>query len=242
MAHGEFSHCHDDILPFIRCAEACELGVLGFAEHDWYLNEIDFELIRALEHQTPVKLRVGLEIDHRPGLDSPAVTGQYPFDYLIGSVHEIDGFLFDHPDYLAEYANWDNDRLYQAYFERMEDLIRCGHYDIVGHFDLIKVFGCRPKRDFIPVITDLLQLLKVKDLVLEVNTSGIHKPVNEKYPSDEILRICSMMDIPITLGSDAHLPNNVGRDLAEQARSLVDMGFKEIVSFDNRKPTFHSLL
>lgn len=241
MAHGEFSHSPKDLLPFIHRAEVCGIEILGFAEHDWYLEKIDFRLVRSLQIQTSVALRLGLEVDHKPGLDSAAITGDYPFDYLIGSVHEIGDFLFDHPDYIDEYVKWDNDKLYAAYFDLLEDLIRYGGYDIVGHFDLIKVFGCRPKGSIISVVTDLLSLIKARDLVVEVNTSGRYKPVGEKYPSDEILILCRKMGIPITLGSDAHVPDNVGRDLKEQVEGLLEMGFKEIVAFEERKPILYYL-
>ncbi|MGI6555576.1 MAG: histidinol-phosphatase HisJ family protein [Bacillota bacterium] len=241
MAHGEFNHSKEAIRPFIEYAESRGLEVLGFAEHDWFLEEIKFELIRSLQVETPVSLRVGLEVDHRPGLDCAGLTKEYPFDYLIGSVHEIDGFLFDHPDYIEVYEQWDSDLLYAAYFERLEDLIESDCYDIVGHFDLIKVFGCRPKKSILPAVTDLLQLIKQKHLVVEVNTSGRYKPAGEKYPSDDILLLCRSLDIPITLGSDAHMPRHVGRDLADQVEALTRMGFREIVTFKGRKPEFHSL-
>ena len=242
MAHGEFSHSLEDIWAFIQQAERAGLGIIGFAEHDWFLKDIGFELIRSLQEKTTVALRVGLEVDHRPGLDLCGMIKELPFDYLIGSVHEIDDFLFDHPDYIDVYKEWDNDKLYAAYFQRLEDLINCGSYDIIGHFDLIKVFGCRPKRSIMPAVTDLLGLVKKKDLVVEVNTSGRYKPVGEKYPSDAILGLCRDFDIPITLGSDAHVPANVGRDLAEQAEALLEMGFRELVTFNRRKPELHSLI
>lgn len=241
MAHGEFTHSEDDLWPFIKQGENCGLDILGFAEHNWFLKDIGFELIRNLNERTPVDLRVGLEVDHKPGIDCTSIIKDYPFDYLIGSIHEIDGFLFDHPDYIDEYKQWDNDQLYTAYFERMEDLVRWGCYDIVGHFDLIKVFGCRPQKSILPAVTDLLRLIKKKDLVVEVNTSGRYKPVGEKYPSNEILEICRKLDIPVTLGSDAHVPACVGRDLASQAKALAEMGFREIVTFNRREPEFHSL-
>lgn len=241
MAHGEFAHSEEDIRPFIHQAEIRGVKVLGFAEHDWFLDRIGFELIRSLQSETPVALRVGLEVDHKPGLDAGGMIKDYSFDYVIGSVHEIECFLFDHPDYIHEYKNWDNDSLYAAYFERLEDLITSDCYDIVGHFDLIKVFGCRPSRSIIPAVTDLLRLIKDKDLVIEVNTSGRYKPVGEKYPSDDILKLCREMDIPITLGSDAHVPVNVGRDLENQAKALAAMGFREIVTFKGRMPEFNKL-
>lgn len=238
MAHGELSHSPQSLMGFIQWAEKRCLAVMGFAEHDWFLEDIDFQLIRQLQGSTPVQLRVGVEVDHRPGKRLP----ELPFDYRIGSVHEINGFLFDHPDYLEVYRQWDPDDLYTSYFELLEDLITCGCYDIVGHFDLIKVFGCRPKKSITKVVTDLLQLAKMKDLVVEVNTAGKYKPIGEIYPDIEILRVCKALEVPITLGSDAHLPDHVGRDLALQADHLVNLGFKEIVSFKNRVPELHSLI
>lgn len=241
MAHGEFSHSQEELWPFITKAEDSGIAVLGFAEHDWYLDHIGFELIRSLQARTPVALRVGVEVDHRPGLDWNNLIKDYSFDYIIGSVHEIDGFLFDHPDYTEEYKKWDNDPLYSAYFERLEDLMRFGSCDIVGHFDLIKVFGCRPRKSILPAVTDLLLLARKKDLVIEINTSGAYKPVGEIYPSGEILKLCKDLEIPITLGSDAHVPAHVGRDLAAQREALLELGFREIVTFKRRHPQFLSL-
>lgn len=241
MAHGEFRHSKEDMWPFIRQAEERGLSILGFAEHDWFIESIGFDLIKSLEAETSVALKIGLEVDHKPGRDIAEIIRDYTFDYLIGSIHEIDGFLFDHPAYIDRYNEWDNDQLYAAYFDLLEDLIRSNFYDIVGHFDLIKVFGCRPRRNILFAVSDLLQLLKSKDLVVEVNTSGRYKPVEERYPSDEILMLCRDLKVPVTLGSDAHEPANVGRDLGSEAEALHLMGFREIVTFSRRKPEFLSL-
>lgn len=242
MAHGAFSHTQEEIRNFINYAEERGIGILGFAEHDWFLDKIDFQMLRSMQSSTWVALRVGLEVDHRPGLMDAKGLDKYPFDYLIGSVHEIDGFLFDHPDHIEIYREWDSDSLYYAYFEVLEDLIMSGAYDIIGHFDLIKLFGCRPTRSITGPITDLLEAVKKRDLVVEVNTAGKYKPVGEIYPGPDILRLFRELGVPITLGSDAHEPSHVGRDLAEQAGILAEMGFKEVVTFRGREPEFHSII
>jgi len=244
MAHGNFNHTPEQLLPFIQAAEKKGIDVVGFAEHIWYLEEINFAVLKQMAGMNPrMDIRVGLEIDHRPG-DHGEIRNSicpYSFDYLIGSVHEIEGWMFDHPDYVANFDLWDIDRLYEKYFFLVEDLVRSGIYDIIGHFDLIKINGHRPSKKIEEFVFPILELAAKKDIVVEVNTSGIYKPVNEIYPSLKILKICKDLRVPVTLGSDAHLPDHVGRDIALAAKILMQLGIKEVVSFKGRKPILHSL-
>ena len=46
----------------------------------------------------------------------------------------------------------------------------------------------------------------------EINTAGLRKPVKEIYPAEDFLKICGKERIPIIINSDAHYPEDVGRD------------------------------
>ncbi len=132
--------------------------------------------------------------------------------------------MFDHPDYQALYSRWDINELYRTYFSLIGELARSGLFDIVGHFDLIKVFGYRPAGPVLPLAAPALQAIREAGLTVEVNTRGGYKPCAEIYPATELLQECFSLGIPATLGSDAHEAEEIGRDLAAGASFYTGSG------------------
>jgi histidinol-phosphatase (PHP family) len=115
VAHGDRPMTVENILAY--CEVARERGILqmGITEHDRYLDEIDLAAFQeAREKSRDVELRLGIEIDfvcgdeERMEHDSKAL----PFDYVIGSVHRVDGEEVDHPDHREIYDKWDTYDLY----------------------------------------------------------------------------------------------------------------------------------
>jgi histidinol-phosphatase (PHP family) len=73
-------------------------------------------------------------------------------------------------------------------------------------------------------------------LCVEVNTNGWYKPVQEVYPELPLLQACQKMGIPVTTGSDAHTPAQVGRDLDRARSLLVQAGYDQLTVFEKRRP------
>jgi len=71
----------------------------------------------------------------------------------------------------------------------------------------------------------------------EVNTSGLRKPVGEIYPEPELLGALHRAGVPVTLGSDAHAPNEVAADYGAACALLRATGYTSYVGFDRRKRT-----
>ena len=69
-------------------------------------------------------------------------------------------------------------------------------------------------------------------VAIEINTAGLHKPVKEAYPSPAILRKLWAAGIPITFGSDAHRPEEVGRDFAHATGLARAAGYQEFATLD----------
>lgn len=239
MAHGEYEHTCKNLRSFMEAAAAAGVQVLGFAEHDWFVESLNPTAIYEAGLAYPeMQILMGMEVDHRPGgnIEAAEKIGKYPLDYVIGSVHEIGCWMFDHPDYTEGFSEWNIDELYAEYFALVEDMALTGLYDVVGHLDLIKVFGHRPVGDIRAFAEEALLLIKKKDMVVEVNTSGRYKPAGETYPSRLLLERCLSIGVPVTLGSDAHRPGHVGRTLKESMVELREIGFREIVYFKKRRP------
>ena len=110
-------------------------------------------------------------------------------------------------------------------------------FDVASHIDIIKKYAKRPndKRKYNDLIDLTIELLKINEQVIELNTAGARKPVKEFYPEDAILKKAFKNGIEITLGSDAHHPNEVGHKFDEAIKKLKMIGFEYIISFDKRK-------
>ena len=81
----------------------------------------------------------------------------------------------------------------------------------------------------------VLESVKDAGIAVEINTSGLRKPVREIYPAIEIINKMKVMNIPILFGSDAHYPEQVGMDIKEAALIAQRVGYNEIVCFSQRK-------
>lgn len=112
------------------------------------------------------------------------------------------------------------------------------HFDIVGHLDLIKVFKFMPKKDIRLLAKNALHAIKDADMVLEINMSGLRKPIEETYPSKELLEVAFALDIPITFGSDAHKPEQVGLFDEAVVNLAREIGYTKCAIFKKRERSF----
>lgn len=240
IGHGEGAFTLVHLESFAARARQTGLEEIGLAEHDEFAPLISLHLLRqARQSFSPVKLRLGLEVSYRPGRERQIeeLATRLPFDYLIGSVHDIDGWPFDHPDYVEAYAGWETDELYRRYFTAVRQAATSGLFDVIGHLDLIKVFGYRSRQPVVNLAEKALEAVKAGGLVVEINTAGLFKPVGEIYPSRELLAGCFARDIPITFGSDAHRPEEVGRSFAIALELAKGVGYRFYVRFYRRRRT-----
>jgi len=162
-------------------------------------------------------------------------------DYLIGSVHFLEAWGFDNPEFIGKWEEQNIDEIWQKYFDTIEEMAKSKLFDIVGHFDLIKVFKFMPEGDINQMATKALEAIKEAGMALELNVAGYRKKVAEPYPSPSLLQQAYNLGIPITFGSDAHTPQQVNM-FEKQIISLAkSVGYTECVYFINREKKFISL-
>jgi histidinol-phosphatase (PHP family) len=131
------------------------------------------------------------------------------FDYVIGSVHAVDGKPVDYIEKMV-LQNWpDGDELYMRYYGAVAEMAATGVIDVVGHLDLPKKFGRRPGPAVRPAEDAALDAIAAAGVLVEVNTSGLRYPVGELFPSADLLARANERGIGITFGSDAHEPGEV---------------------------------
>ena len=104
----------------------------------------------------------------------------------------------------------------------------------MGHFDLIKKFGHRAESDMTPIIRRIAKKMSAHGIAVEINTSGLYKPVKEIYPSDEIIKILFEENVPVTLGSDSHSPDDVCRGYEPAISKIKNAGYRKISGFTGR--------
>ena len=182
-----------------------------------------------------IEVLLGFEVDYFPGKMDKRVL-QADVDYLIGSVHFIDEWGFDNPEFIGRYEREDIDAIWKRYFDLIKAMAQSGHFDIVGHIDLIKVFKFMPKHsDILTLAEDALVAIKEADMAIEINVAGFRKPIGESYPSKALLERAYELNIPITFGSDAHDPKQVAL-FSQEAESLAkSVGYTQCATFRNRK-------
>jgi len=189
-------------------------------------------------------VRLGLEVDWFPGQGAAigAALDGVPFDLLIGSVHEVDGFVVDVAS--ADWERLEPDRregVHRGYWESLVSLAGSGLFDVVGHLDLPKKFVQAPLADLSTVVDAALDAVRDVDLVVELNTAGWHTPGRDAYPSEELLRACRQRGIPVTLSADAHHPDHLRRDFERGLERLHAVGYREVARFAGRQRRFDSI-
>ncbi len=203
---------------------------LAFSEMQAYTDDI---LTAKARYKKDIKILLGYEVDYLPGhMDERVLSAKV--DYLIGSVHFIDKWSFDNPEFIGGWKSKDIDEIWKAYFEATEAMAKSGKFDIVGHLDLIKVFKFMPKQDTRVLAKDALQAIKKSNMVLELNAAGLRKPVGEVYPSRSLLEVAYALDIPITFASDAHAVEQVGFGYEEVITLAKEVGYTKAVTFEQR--------
>ncbi len=203
---------------------------LGFDEMEHYTSEI---LSAQKRYQNQIKVLLGYEVDYLPGyMDERVLNAKV--DYFIGSVHFLNKWGFDNPEFIGGYQNRDIDTIWQEDFDANKEMARSGKFDIVGHFDLIKVFKFLPKKDIRLLAKEALKAIKRSNMALEINTAGLRKPIGEIYPSRPLLEEAYALGIPITFSSDAHALEQIGFAYEEAIELAKGIGYTQAVTFSQR--------
>lgn len=188
-------------------------------------------------YRSRIQVRLGLEADYFPGYEEQLgdILKPYPWDYVYGSVHFLGDWGFDDPRHVDRYDRWDIDDLYRLYFDHVKAAASSGLFDVMGHLDLVKKFGHRPRSNADDLYRSVAQVLKDAGVAVEVSTAGLRKPVGEIYPGPRLLAECARQGVPATLASDSHKPSEVGKDLDRAVTALHAAGYDQIVRFDRRQ-------
>jgi len=198
-----------------------------------------------------IALYRALEFDFIPGLSDDFATwrDKLHLDYAIGAVHLVqpengDGLWFiDGPkkerydDGLQKYFGNDIRKAVKTYYHQVNQMVETQQFEITGHLDKIKMHNAgryfsEDEKWYRRLVNETLELIKEKELVVEVNTRGLYKKRSARlFPDDETLKQIREMQIPVLISSDAHLPDELDSFMDYAEKRLVEIGIKSVAFF-----------
>ena len=234
--------------------EARRLGIkeLGISDHfvlspfetpvEWSmpidkLQEYLAALKDCADQNPDITFRYGIEADYFPETidDLRTIVSGCQFDFVIGSVHYVDGFPIDESGKLWDaLSEQERNEMWRKYWIRIREMAESRVFDFAAHLDLPKKFGHRPTVDLTREMTDALDAIAKSDMAIEINTNGLNLLARELYPSLEILKAANGRGIPLLINSDAHIPTRLTEHFDEAARWAELAGYKELVSYVGR--------
>jgi len=203
------------------------------------INDVEHyrELISQIQTTSELDILYGIEADYYNGCEEflSSWLQKQDFDIVLGSVHFIETWGFDDEANLSQWETADINKTWKHYFRLLEKLADTHLFDVVSHLDLPKKFGHKPTNDILEIAKPTLERIASTGMAIEINTSGLDRPIGEIYPSMPLLKLCRKMSIPITFGSDAHLPGDVGRHFDKALAAATAAGYTHSLRFCKRQ-------
>lgn len=190
----------------------------------------------ALRYPAP-RVLLGVEADYVPGTeDELAETlAAWPFDYVIGAVHCVDGFSFDDPRNRDDERWMDRDAsVYMRYYELIRGAAACGLFDVIAHLDYITLWGHDVPCDISAAEAETLRAIAAAGVAIEVNTTGAMDPAGRMYPAPGLLARAWALDIPAVFASDAHEVRDVGWSFEQAVTLARGAGYQSSLQLSTR--------
>lgn len=183
----------------------------------------------------PVK--IGIEICNFKNQEKvKAIIKDYEFDYIIGSVHFLNGWGYDFADIKQVWNDFSLQDIYKWYAVEITNLAQSGLYDVLGHPFNIRLFKNIPEFDVKPILEQVATVLKEANMVIDINTGTLYRyPIEEISPYPDFLQVAKKYDLPIITSSDAHKPEDCGRYIDEAIDYAKTFGYDSSIIFNNRQ-------
>lgn len=240
--HFRCGHAKGSIEEYIQAAIRLGLAEIGISDHSplywqegdhpWpgsamamshFPDYIDEVLTLKRKYAGKIRVLLSMEADFLPGHVERyrELVTDCPFDYVIGSVHYCDGL------HIYNQQRWrggaDPEATYREYFRLIRESARSGLFDVLGHITGLMAYGPRPSTALLDKEFDeTVHTLAETGVAIELNASGIRKGGDHPFPCAPLLRRCIEAGVPLTYGSDSHLPSEVGHAREVVATLLKD--------------------
>ncbi len=254
-------HAVGTVDEYVRAAVARDIRTMAFTEHlplnrgltdripgatayampseelPEYLAEVRDAV--ALGEELGVEVLLGVEVDldvlSMPGArETVSQLENADLDLVLGSVHFIDDWAFDDPARTERYDEWRIEDLWDRYFTDVIAVASAGIVDVIAHADLVKKFTRAPAGRAPQLYREAAAAFAEAGVVVEINSAGLRKPCAEVYPSPGFLNELRAAGVPVTIGSDAHAPTEVGVGLDVAVAAAREAGYRSVSVFRQR--------
>lgn len=258
-------HAQGRIEDYIRAAIAKGLTEIGISDHSplyWMdgndpipglamaKDELDGYVEETLrlkaQYADQIAVRLGLECDYVETMEDfyRDVLAKYPFDYVIGSVHHVNGRN------VYDTRMWDNRELranpmpvYNEYYRLVVKSAQSGLFDILAHTTAVTAYAPKPIPAAIEALQDeALAQIAETGVCVEINTSGYRKMVTDPFPTARMITRAHQLGIPLTFSSDSHRPDEVGFAADKVMPILTSAGVTQLATFEGRKRSAYQLI
>lgn len=225
--HVRCGHALGDLEDYVRHAVEIGIRILGISDHaPLFAHEDDHpapriqmarsEFPRYLEearrlqrtYAGAIQVLVGVEADYVPGSEDVYrdALAREELDFVIGSVHAFG------PHHVYQRETWeqgtDRAELFGSYFRHVQGAARSGMFDVLAHFDAIKVFGPDVFEVAPRELEQTIDAIAESGITVEINTAGLRK-CGEVFPRPSLIGELARRGVPFTFGSDAHAPGEL---------------------------------
>ena len=188
---------------------------------------------------------MGVELGYQPHVvnKNNELLTTHSFDFVILSIHYVDNLDLGNGDFFKKKTPYES---YKRYYEVVLDAVKtCDNFDVLGHIDYIIRYGDKDAyhyEDYKDIIDEILKTVIEMGKGIELNTAGYRKGIGQSNPSGDIIkRYRELGGEIITVGSDAHIPEDLGADFQIAKELLKQCGFSYYTEFRRRKPEFKPL-
>jgi histidinol-phosphatase (PHP family) len=249
--HTMFSDGSGSVEDCVTRAVQLGLPEIGIADHlsgvehtEWDAASIPFdklddyvdEVLAVAARHDDIRVLLGVEADfvteHEAGFAD--VLTAYPFNYVVGGVHVLGGFDFDHPAKRGDPRWSDPDALVVAYYEAVRRAAEFGRFAFIAHLDYIGLWGHELAPAAAAGIDAALDAMAASGTAIELNTDRVSDPAGVMYPLPDTLRRACGRGIPLVISSDAHAAEHVGRLWGEAIAMARQAGYRETLRLSDR--------
>lgn len=233
-------------LKYLAVTDHCDKDCIALPGFDW-VRQIDLSSRKAAmselkqKYADKIYLADSLEYGYAPQADALylEVQDSYPTDYVINSVHIVEGVDVYFREYFEQRSK---QRAYTAYLEAVRASVDAPYrYDAIGHLGYIARCSIYQDKhlyysDFSDLIDDILKAVIQKGKALEINTSSKGTKCDLFHDTTILKRYSELGGELITLGSDAHSPERLCADFREASQAALSCGFRYAFIYKNHTP------
>jgi histidinol-phosphatase (PHP family) len=194
--------------------------LLGFNLDQTYERRRD--AIERLREELGIDIYDGVEMDYHPDEEDAIASflEEADFQYTIGSVHHLEGVNVHVEPYFERKSEAEREALVDDYFDMVVSLVESELFDIAAHVDLVErnpaLRGFATEDHYRRVV----HALDDSATIPELNAGRALDEYGEFHPTPEFLDILAEFDVPMTVGTDAHRPEEVGDRVTHLERYL----------------------